>query len=271
MAINVDKVYRVVLAILNKEQRGYLTPDQFNRLGRQAQLDLLEKSFYDYNRALTRRNMQGVNSEYGDIAEKIEEKIEALTTSNWLDFGHADPDKGSVLSNEAWLTSNSSGGIEPIYKILSVSTNASTGQGRIAQVERMKKSEFLYLNASKLTAPSLQFPAYYVEDSKLTIYPTGIQEATIDYVKVPLDPKWGYTLSDNGGYVYDTRTILEAQNIELGNYESHMGSTDFELHVSEETNLVIKILAFAGIIIKDPTVVQAAQTEEANEFNQKNI
>ena len=56
MAINVDKVYRVVLAIINKEQRGYLTPDQFNRLGRQAQLDLLEKSFYDYNRALTRRN-----------------------------------------------------------------------------------------------------------------------------------------------------------------------------------------------------------------------
>ena len=49
MAINVDKVYRVVLAIINKEQRGYLTPDQFNRLGLQAQLDLLEKSFYDYN------------------------------------------------------------------------------------------------------------------------------------------------------------------------------------------------------------------------------
>ena len=76
MAINVNSVYRVVLSILNKEQRGYLTPDQFNRLGKQAQLDLFEKSFYDYNRQLTKRNIQGVNSEYGDIADNIEEKID---------------------------------------------------------------------------------------------------------------------------------------------------------------------------------------------------
>lgn len=270
MAINVDKVYRVVLAIMNKEQRGYLTPDQFNRLGRQAQLDLLEKSFYDYNRALTRRNVQGVNSEYGDIAEKIEEKIEALTTSNWLDFGHTDPVKGAVNANEAWLTSNSSGNFDPIYKILSVSTNGTTGQGRIAQVERMKKSEFLYLNASKLTAPTQQFPAYFIEDSKLTIFPSGITEATIDYVKQPADPKWGYTIGANNSYVYDYRTIVEAQDAELGDYEPYMGSTDFELHVSEESNLVIKILSFAGIIIKDPTIIQAAQAQEANEFNQQN-
>lgn len=270
MAINVNNVYRVVLAIVNKEQRGYLTPDQFNRLGRQAQLDLLEKSFYDYNRALTRRNMQGVNSEYGDIAEKIEEKIEALTTSNFLDFGHADPDKGNVASNEAWITSNTVGPLDPVYKILSISTNGSTGQGRTTQVERMKKSEFLYLNASKLTAPTQQFPAYYIEDSKVTIYPNGIQEATIDYVKLPSSPKWGYTIS-GGAYLYDGRTISAAQTEEGVNYESYMGSVDFELHPSEETALVVRILALAGIIIKDPTVVQVAQNSEATEFNQQNV
>jgi uncharacterized membrane protein len=269
MAINVNDVYRVVLAITNKEQRGYLTPDQFNRLARQAQMDLLEKSFYDYNRALTRRNMQGVNSEYGDIAEKIEEKIEALTASNFLDFGHADPDKGNVGSNEAWITSNTVGPIDQIYKILSISTNGSTGQGRTTQVERMKKSEFLYLNASKLTAPSLQFPAYYVEDSKVTIYPDGIQEATIDYVKVPASPKWGYTVV-NGAYVYDGRTIATAQSEEGLGYTSNMGSTDFELHASEETALVVRILALTGIIIKDPTIIQVAQNDEAKEFNQQN-
>lgn len=269
MAINVDKVYKVVLAIINKEQRGYLTPDQFNRLGRQAQLDLLEKSFYDYNRALTRRNVQGVNSEYGDIAEKIEEKIEALTTSNWLDFGHADPDKGNVAQNEAWLVSNSDGPIDPIYKILSVSTSGTTGRGRITQVERVKKSEFLYLNASRLTAPTQSFPVYYVEDSKLTIYPAGINEATIDYVKLPSDPKWGYTIVNNA-YVYDGRTISDAESEEGVNYKTYMGSTDFELHPSEETSLVIKILSLAGIIIKDPSVVQVAQNKETTEFNQQN-
>lgn len=270
MAINVDKVYRVVLAIINKEQRGYLTPDQFNRLGRQAQLDLLEKSFYDYNRALTRRNAQGINSEYGDIAEKIEEKIEALTTSDWLDFGHTDPVKGFAASNEAWLISNSNGPLDKIYKILSVSTNGSTGQGRTTQVERVKKSELLYLNASKLTSPTIQFPSYFLEDSKLTIFPTGINEATIDFVKVPADPKWGYTIGANGSYVSDYRTIAEAMTQEGVNYLDTMGSTDFELHASEETDLVIKILALAGVILKDPTVIQTAANKEATEFNQKN-
>ena len=31
MAINVNTVYTTVLTILNKEQRGYLTPDEFNK------------------------------------------------------------------------------------------------------------------------------------------------------------------------------------------------------------------------------------------------
>ena len=30
MAINVDTVYKTVLSILNKEQRGYLTPDEIS-------------------------------------------------------------------------------------------------------------------------------------------------------------------------------------------------------------------------------------------------
>ena len=47
MAISVDKVYRKVLAILNKESRGFLTPDEFSKIGSQAQLDLLDKAFHD--------------------------------------------------------------------------------------------------------------------------------------------------------------------------------------------------------------------------------
>ena len=40
MAINVNTVYTTVLAILNKEQRGYLTPDEFNKVGTQVQLEI---------------------------------------------------------------------------------------------------------------------------------------------------------------------------------------------------------------------------------------
>jgi hypothetical protein len=46
MAINIDTVYKNVLSILNKEQRGYLTPDEFNKIARQSQLLLLDVAFW---------------------------------------------------------------------------------------------------------------------------------------------------------------------------------------------------------------------------------
>ena len=47
MAINVNTVYTTVLSILNKEQRGYLTPYEFNKAATQSQLDIFEKYFTD--------------------------------------------------------------------------------------------------------------------------------------------------------------------------------------------------------------------------------
>lgn len=49
MAVSVDTVYQRVLAILNKEQRGYVTPQEFNLFANQAQLDIFEQYFYDIN------------------------------------------------------------------------------------------------------------------------------------------------------------------------------------------------------------------------------
>ena len=49
MAVSIDTVYQRVLSILNKEQRGYVTPQEFNLFANQAQLDLFEQYFYDIN------------------------------------------------------------------------------------------------------------------------------------------------------------------------------------------------------------------------------
>jgi hypothetical protein len=40
MSVSVDTVYQRVLSILNKEQRGYVTPQEFNLFANQAQMDL---------------------------------------------------------------------------------------------------------------------------------------------------------------------------------------------------------------------------------------
>jgi len=52
MAVSIDTVYQRVLAIANKEQRGYVTPQEFNILANQAQMDIFEQYFYDKNQFL---------------------------------------------------------------------------------------------------------------------------------------------------------------------------------------------------------------------------
>ena len=49
MAISIDTVYQRVLALANKEQRGYITPQEFNLLANQAQVEIFEQYFYDIN------------------------------------------------------------------------------------------------------------------------------------------------------------------------------------------------------------------------------
>ena len=49
MAINIDTVYQKVLAMANKEQRGYITPQEFNLFANQAQQDIFEQYLYDLN------------------------------------------------------------------------------------------------------------------------------------------------------------------------------------------------------------------------------
>ena len=240
MAISVNAVYRTVLSIINKEGRGYLTPEQFNRIGAQVQLDLLEKSFFDYNRAMNRKKSFVVNDEYGDLPRNIKEKID-------------------ILSKEATLSISTGTSTLPadLYRIINITSN-----NREINLQEVKKSELSYINASKLTKPTLQYPVYYLESSsantnnqeiasnanintKIKFLPTTLASAQIDYVKIPQEPKWGFTRTNNNAYNYQATT-----------------SYDFELHKSEQVNLIIKILAHAGIIVKDPTLIQIAGNEE---------
>ena len=77
MAINVDTVYKTVLLILNKEQRGYVTPDEFNKIGTQVQLEIFEKYFEDLNQQL---RVPQADSEYADRQKNIDNNISIFKT-----------------------------------------------------------------------------------------------------------------------------------------------------------------------------------------------
>jgi len=72
MAISVDTVYQRVLAIANKEQRGFITPQEFNLFANQAQMDIFEKYFYDLKQF---DQVHGNDTGHSDIVMFIQEKL----------------------------------------------------------------------------------------------------------------------------------------------------------------------------------------------------
>jgi len=232
MAINVNTVYRTVLSLLNREQRGFLTPDQYNRYARMAQLDLLDKAFLDYNRYLTRKETGTINDEYANLAKSTKEKIDIFSISSTLNFTNG---AASVPTN--------------LYKSIMISTGS-----RATEVEEIQKSDLPVIISSKLTTPSASYPIYYRQGSFFYILPTTISSATIDYIFKPSDPIWAFT----SGATYGDMQY------------SSINSVNFSLHDSDEVNLITKILLLAGVTIKDPNVVQIAKQEEIQKINQQN-
>ena len=92
MAINVDDVYKTVLLILNKEQRGYMTPDEFNRIGSQVQREIFEAYFEDLNQQL---RVPESDEDYASRVAITDEKLAEFKTSG-AEYGFSS--KGTFIN-----------------------------------------------------------------------------------------------------------------------------------------------------------------------------
>jgi hypothetical protein len=229
MAISVDKVYKTVLSILNKESRGFLTPDEFERIGSQVQLDILDQNFYDYNKAVVKAAAGRAVEDYGNIPEKIQHKIDPF-------FAQAD------------ITLTNGIGTLPtdVYKTINISITNKT-----IQLEKVNKSKLSYLLSSPLTKPTTSFPVYYQRATDIIVEPAlsdgswTLGNLLIEYIKTPVDVNWNHTVSATTGALTATDPM-----------------TDFTLHESDRVQLILGILKYAGLVIEDPAVIQAASGEE---------
>ena len=251
MAINVNTVYQTVLLILNKEQRGYITPTEFNSIGTQVQLEIFEKYFEDMNQQI---RVPQTDTDYADRVKNLDEKIAIFKT-----FGDASYVTSGNLSYWVPPTSDSYGNTVELYRLGTVLYNNET------EVQRLDRQEFYQVDKSLLTKPSTTFPIYLYEDNKLYVKPTTIVttgDIQLDYIRKPNDPIWGFDVGTLGQYIYN--------NADYNPTNAPTGSRNFELHESEQTNTILQILKYAGVIIRDPQIVQDASQQVAiNEQNEK--
>ena len=224
MAVSIDNIYQRVLAIANKEQRGYITPQEFNLFADQAQMDIFEQYFYDINQF---NRVPGNDTEYADMLTLLEEKIAIFKNIKLLFYQSPYYQKPQEL-----------------YRVGSL----ETGYGEIEQVTH---KEYLAIKLSPLAKPTLKRAVYVDMPQGFRIYPTFTNNVQCHYIRKPKKANWGYNvINDNA--LYDATQSL-----------------DFQLHPSEENNLIIKILALAGIAIKDPAMYQIAVAEDNKNIQQE--
>ena len=179
MAISVDTVYKTVLLILNKEQRGYMTPDEFNKIGSQVQREIFEAYFEDLNQQL---RIPQSDVEYSDRVAITDEKIAEFKTEN-----------------DQTVAEKTIGGTNPftvpseLYRLGSITYEPNTSTYK--EIQRVGRAEIYNIRKAPLTAPTTSYPIYLYEDNKALVYPETIVDPThvkMQYVKKPTDVRWGY-------------------------------------------------------------------------------
>jgi len=228
-----------------------MTPTEFNSIATQVQLEIFEKYFEDLNQQL---RVPQADIDYADRIASIDEKIAVFKT-----FGDASYDN-TTTPLKPYFTIPSD-----VYKIGTIVFTPSTGYP--VELERLQRSTFYNIEKSNLTRSSESFPTYLYENTKLYVNPKTIQTTLeVDYIRKPANPIWNFTVGNLGQYTF-TATDAVVPN---PNPDNIVPSIDFELMDSDQTIVILKILLYAGLIIKDPTVIQvAAQQVQSQEVNKK--
>jgi hypothetical protein len=228
----INSVRNTVLSVLNKNNYGYISPNDFNLFAKQAQLDIFENYFYRYNYQILKENARESGTGYADIKKQYEEVIDSLS---------------KIVS----LTKTSGTFALPADYYTIVRVIHTNNVGKMVEVEKVPIARAQQLLMSNLTQPIELFPAYVQLEDKLTVYPDTISTGvSCYYVRYPKDPKWTYTLV-SGEPLFNQGAI---------DYQ------DFELPLTDEPTLVAKILQFAGMSIRETEAISFANQQEQTEI-----
>ena len=210
-----------------------MTPDEFNKIGSQVQREIFEAYFEDLNQQV---RIPQTDMEYSDRVAITDEKIAEFKKED-----NATHTAGGIFT----LPSD-------LYRLGSLTFEDSNIFP--VEIQRVGRADFYNIRKSPLTAPTSSHPIYLYEDNKVLVYPSTItSNVKTQYVKKPSDIKWAFTVGTLGQYEFDAANAVE-----------------FELHNSERTEIILRILLYQGIVIRDPQVIQvAAQKVQQEEVNEK--
>lgn len=314
----INSVRNTVLAVLNKNNYGYLSPSDFNLYAQQAQMEMFDEYFSNYNKTVNMENVRSSGTDYANIGKTIAELMDAFVVTKPL---VPYPTASGFATNRFFMPSLVTTGDEAymiaklVYypNIVVSSTNTSTSTDQLidssvdfqtlgvsvgdivvnatnytsskvyavvnattldlgddiftasgddyiiysaasySDAEMVSNGKITMLTNSLLTSPSTLFPAYTIEDSYLNMYPTSISTygaVHASYFRYPKPPKWTYISLASGQPIFD---------------QTQPDYQDFELPQEDEFKLVMKILQYAGMEIREADIANFGAAQEQHE------
>ena len=230
--VNIDTVYQRVLAFANKEQRGYITPQEFNLFANQAQMEIYEQYHYDVNNFEMRDGTYTLNSETTELTRR---KLDVFLQTIGPNVVNAFPNGGG----------NSIVMPDYVYRLDRVEVDE-------IEAEYVDSNKFKdILTSGPLVRPTSSRPIYMEHNGRIRV--SNGQVVTlgvgIHFFGFPPPVSWGY-------FVLSEKALYDG---------SPNKTTHFELHPSEETELVYKILKFAGISMAKLDIMRAGQVQEQSQ------
>ena len=124
---------------------------------------------------------------------------------------------------------------------------------RTIEVQQVSKKEFFDINSSPLTKPSTKQPIFVkMSGNSLSLHPSSIaSNTTVNFIRKPNTVNWAYNIVNEKALWNQTNTI------------------NFELHESEETALVNRILELVGILLQKPELQASGKDKVVTEIQQE--
>tara|TARA_R110001592_G_scaffold282697_1_gene550495 strand:- start:146 stop:871 length:726 start_codon:yes stop_codon:yes gene_type:complete len=236
--MTIDEIYRLVQTFANKEQRGFITPSEFNLLAKQAELELYNKRLSVIKEKSPNKKNVGV---YGESLAPEIAKQDIAPFYRVQKVG---------IVNDSLSYKGASGNIdthyiETIFCLPDEENDISTN----IPVDIVEPKDVNQILRSSLVKPSIEFPIALIGQGNgsvvsISVFPESITNIIVYHYYNNNSPKWNY-ITVAGKPVYDA-----------------FNSNDFKISERTHGELVVKILEYLGVTIREPEIVQYAQASE---------
>lgn len=240
--MNIGEAFQFLEYLANKTgSGGYIQPEQRTMYAQQAEMEFFS-TYYDnvkqYSKAT--KDVRASKSPlfgYAD-SQRIDDNLRPYMTSKLLvlnangedtlpsDYLHPTGFFATYQSSVSTIPDS----IDCGFGATKVKTTSET----LVRVKFFLPDTFGLRVGSASIPPTLRYPVAKMEGNTVTLAPKNTYKPTLSYLRKPLGAIYNYTLNESGDPVYNPT-----------------GSRDWEAPVDCHLELIIKMLGYVGIHVRD--------------------